>query len=128
MVEFKLYVPDYQEEENLLSSLKEVGKKLGVSTQVIRFTDEEGDKLKLSIMIPVSVSKKIGIKQTQKTKSLYSQLLIFINNELFTFYPQKYGAKEITIETFLDELKKSNVVCLHESEEMKRELFGKRDK
>lgn len=125
MIELKLYVPEYQKEGEVTSPLIAVADKLGLKTEVIRFTEEEGDKLKLGTMLPVSVSKKIGIKQTRRTKSLYTQLLVLINGSLFTFYPQRYSEKEISIEKFLEGLLNGEILCLHDSDELKREIFVK---
>lgn len=119
MLELRLLIPDYETEENSASVLlKDVEKKLGIKTRVERFTREEGWEIKMRTMLPVSVSKKIRIKQTGRTKSLYPQLLVYLDGRLFTFYPQRYGQKEITIREFLSGLRARRIFCLHDKKEL----------
>jgi hypothetical protein len=125
MIELKLFVPNYQKDEDLpVPLLTETEERLGIKTQVKRFTIQGGWNLKMSTMLPVSVSKKIGIKQTRRTKSLYAQLLVYLDGKLFTFYPQSYAEKEISINEFLSGLLKGTIACLHDKQEL-REAIAK---
>ena len=125
MVELTLFVPNYQKDVDLPTPLlRETEKRLGIKTQVKRFTIEDGWNLKMGTMLPVSVSKKIGIKQTRRTKSLYAQLLVYLDGKLFTFYPQSYGEKEISINEFLSGLLRGTIACLHDKQELKEAIAG----
>ena len=121
MVELTLFVPNYQKDVDLPTPLlRETEKRLGIKTQVKRFTVEDGWNLKMSTMVSVSVSKRIGIKQTRRTKSLYAQLLVYLDGKLFTFYPQSYAEKEISINEFLSGLLKGTIACLHDKQELRK--------
>jgi hypothetical protein len=129
MIELTLFVPSYQKDEDLPTPLlTETEKRLGIKTQVKRFTIEDGWNLKMGTMLPVSVSKKIGIKQTRRTKSLYAQLLVYLDGKLFTFYPQSYGEKEISINEFLSGLLRGTIACLHDKQELKEAIAEVRKK
>ena len=115
MVRLKLIMPDYEMADSQpISLLKTVGERLGLRTSTERFTKVQMDEMKFKMLLPLAVSKRIGIKQTRKTKSLYPQLLVLFDDELFTFYPQRYADKEITIEEFLDGLARGDTLCLHD--------------
>lgn len=79
-------------------------------------------KLKSTILWSLSISKRIKIHQTRRTKSLYTQLVVFLDNKPFTFYPQGYGRKKITIKQFLEGLIKGKVLCLHDATQFKENL------
>jgi len=83
------------------------------------------EKLKSTILWPLSISKRIKIHQTRRTKSLYTQLVIFLDNKPFTFYPQGYGKERITIKQFLERLIKGKIVCLHDAKELEKCLKKK---
>ena len=82
-------------------------------------------KLKSTILWSLSISKRIKIHQTRRTKSLYTQLVVFLDNKPFTFYPQGYGREKITIKEFLEGLIKGKVLCLHEATELEKNLKRK---
>ena len=92
MLKLEFYVPraledteDVKEVEELLGKVKD-SLKIDVKKFVI---DENGEKdLKSKILWGLSVSKRIRIKQTRKSKSLYPQLVVFGNDKPITFYPQ----------------------------------------
>lgn len=82
-------------------------------------------KLKSTILWSLAISKRIKIHQTRRTKSLYTQLVVFLNNKPFTFYPQSYGKRKITIEQFLENLLRGEVLCLHDINNLKENLKKK---
>ncbi len=116
-VKFILFFTKIEEEEvkEALSLLEKVESIFNLKTEkkeIKRFGEE---KLKSTILWPLSVWKRIKIHQTRRIKSLYTQLVVFINNNPFTFYPQGYGKKEITIKQFLEGLIDGEALCLHET-------------
>lgn len=130
MLKLEFYVPraledteDVKEVEELLGKVKD-SLKIDVKKFVI---DENGEKdLKSKILWGLSVSKRIRIKQTRKSKSLYPQLVVFGNDKPITFYPQARAGQEITIKEFLEGLLKGEIKCLHEKFEIEDELRGER--
>ncbi len=82
-------------------------------------------KLKSTILWSLAISKRIKIHQTRRTKSLYTQLVVFLNNKPFTFYPQSYGKRKITIKQFLENLLRGEVLCLHDINNLKENLKKK---
>lgn len=91
------------------------------------FLDKEAErKLKFDTLLPLAVGKRIKIHQTRRTKSLYPQLVVFIEDRPFTFYPQRYAQEEITIKQFLEGLLKKKVLCLHEKTELENSLKEKK--
>jgi len=130
MLKLEFYVPraledteDVKEVEELLGKVKD-SLKIDVKKFVI---DENGEKdLKSKILWGLSVAKRIRIKQTRKSKSLYPQLVVFGNDKPITFYPQARAGQEITIKEFLEGLLKGEIKCLHEKFEIEDELRGGR--
>ena len=118
MLKLEFYVPraledtqDVKEVEELLRKVKS-SVKINVKKLVI---DENGEEdLKSKILWGLSVAKRIRIKQTRKSKSLYPQLVVFGNDKPITFYPQVRAGQEITIKEFLEGLLKGEIKCLHE--------------
>ena len=129
MLKLKLYIPYTFKEDPSVERISELLKKLkrqfkSIDVEKI-FVDEDGEKsLKSKILWGLSVSKGIKIKQTRKSKSLYPQLLLFIEDRPITFYPQSRGSAEITIEEFIKGLLNGNVKCLHNKYEIEQELRG----
>jgi hypothetical protein len=122
-IKFVFYIPERLEDAN---DVKEIDRFLDkikslynieVIKQVINSSEEE--QIKSQFLWRLSVVKRIGIKQTLRTKSLYPQLVIFDGNVPLTFYPQSYGKEYISIEEFLEELLKKRIRCLHDEEEIK---------
>lgn len=117
-----LYIPEDLKDTGDVKNNWERLKKLGnlydikVAKQIIN--DEKEWDLKSKILWFLAVYKRIKIKQTRRTKSLYPQLIIFIDDKPFTFYPQSYGKDEIIIEQFLEGLLKKTVRCLHDKDEI----------
>ena len=70
----------------------------------------------------ISVFKRIGIKQTRRTKMLYPQLVVLVNNEPETFYPQKRAGQSISIQEFLEGFLNNEVRCLHDKGKIEDEL------
>jgi hypothetical protein len=126
-VKFVLFYPnlEWQEVQEILPLLEKVGAifDLKIEKKEIKKFGEE--KLKSTILWPISVWKRIRIHQTRRTKSLYTQLVVFLDNKPFTFYPQGYGKERITIKQFLEQLIKGKVLCLHEALELEKKLKHK---
>ena len=121
-VKFVLFFTKLEEEEvkEILPLLEKVESIFNLKIEkkeIERFGEE---KLKSTILWPLAVWKRIKIHQTRRTKSLYTQLVVFINSKPFTFYPQGYGKKEITIKQFLEGLIDGKVLCLHEKLSLKK--------
>jgi hypothetical protein len=129
MLRLEFYVPraledtqDVKKVEELLRRVKD-SLKIDVKKFVI---DENGEDLKFKILWGLSVTKRIRIKQTRKSKSLYPQLVVFVSDKPITFYPQARAGEEITIKEFLEGLLKGEIRCLHEKFEIEDELKGSR--
>jgi len=119
MLRLILYIPEDEEKskevEKILHLLEEVQKvfpNMAVETKLMDKVLE--NKLKFDVLLKISVTQRIKIKQTKRTKSLYPQLVIYESEEPITFYPQARGEKEIDIENFLVGMLKGEVRCLHE--------------
>lgn len=126
MLMFEFYIPrslkdidEVKEIEDLLEKVKS-SFKLKTVKRIINDTEEE--VLKSKILWGLAVAKRIRIRQTRKSKSLYPQLVVLINDEAITFYPQARTSKEITIKGFLNGLLNGEVKCLHEKYEIEDEL------
>lgn len=129
-IKFAFYIPEglketeeVKEIERLLDNINSAYK-IGVNRNTID-RDKE-NQIKSQFLWHLSVVKRIGIKQTIRTKALYPQLIIFNENTPITFYPQTYGKDDITIKDFLDGLLKNRVKCLHDDKELKEILIGVR--
>ena len=130
MLRLEFYIPrgledseEVREIDNLLNKIK-TKFKLNVKRLIINEKDE--DNLKSQILLAISVAKRIKIKQTRRTKSLYPQLIVFGNDKPITFYPQARVGQEITIKEFLESLLKGEIKCLHEKFEIVDELGGRK--
>jgi hypothetical protein len=117
-----LFVPegnkDTKEAENNWELLKEVESlyHINVSKQLINRDEEE--KLKSEILWRISITKRIRFAKTNKAKSLYPQLILFFDDEPFTFYPQSYSKDRITMEEFLKGLIQGEIKCLHDTNKL----------
>jgi len=127
-VKFILFYPnlEWQEVKAVLPLLEKVGGLFNFKIEKKEIKKFGEEKLKSTILWPISIWKRIKIHQTRRSKSLYTQLVVFLNNKPFTFYPQKYGKKEITIEDFLKGLIKGQVLCLHDVEQLEKILLKNR--
>jgi hypothetical protein len=129
-ISFTLFIPEGVKDtkevleiwNNLLKQVK-VGYNVRISKEII--DKEKEDKIKFEILLPLAVRKRIKIHQTRRTKSLYPQLVIFLQETPFTFYSQGYGKDQITIKQFLEGLLKGNVYCLHDKEKLEKHLSQK---
>lgn len=130
MLKLEFYVPRDLEETPDVKEIEELLKKVKSSLNVDvkkYIIDENGEEdLKSKILWGLSVAKRIRIKQTRKSKSLYPQLVVFGSNKPITFYPQARAGQEITIKEFLEGLLKGEIRCLHEKFEIEDELKGER--
>ncbi|MCD6092622.1 MAG: hypothetical protein J7J38_01210 [Candidatus Aenigmarchaeota archaeon] len=122
-IKFVFYIPEGLKDTDDVRKIDRFLDKIGslynieVIKQVINSSEEE--QIKSQFLWRLSVVKRIGIKQTLRTKSLYPQLVIFNGDAPLTFYPQSYGKEYISIEEFLEELLKKRIRCLHDEEEIK---------
>ena len=77
MLRFKFYIPraleDSDEVREIEDLLNEVKTKLKVSVKKFVIDEKGEDDLKYQILWGISVAKRIKIKQTRKSKSLYPQ-------------------------------------------------------
>jgi len=121
---FTLYIPkDYKDSEDVKKAwdiLRKIGTLYNIKINKQIINKEKEWEIKTQILWFLAVYKRIKIKQTRKTKSLYPQLVIFTGNKPFYFYPQSYGKDVITIEQFLEGLLEGEVRCLHEKFEIKK--------
>lgn len=129
-IRFAFYIPEglkdteeVKEIERLLYDFKSAYNII-VNKQIINRSEE--NQIKSQFLWRLSVVKRIGIKQTIRTKSLYPQLVIFNKDKPITFYPQTYGGEHITITEFLEQLLKNRIKCLHDEKELKEILMGVR--
>ncbi|WP_144433163.1 hypothetical protein [Thermococcus sp. 2319x1] len=130
MLKLEFYVPRALEEtpdvKEIEELLNEVKSSLNINVQKFVIDESGEEDLKSKILWGLSVAKRIRIKQTRKSKSLYPQLVVFGNNKPITFYPQARAGEEITIKEFLEGLLKGEIRCLHEKFEIEDELRGER--
>lgn len=121
---FKLtfYIPedlkDTDDVKNNWERLKKLESLYDIKVAKEIMNDEKEWELKSQTLWFLAVYKRIKINQTRRTKSLYPQLVVSIDNKPFTFYPQSYGKDEITIEEFLEGLSQKTVRCLHDRKEI----------
>ena len=130
MLKLEFYVPraleDAQDVKEVEELLKKVRSSLKINVKKLVIDENGEEDLKSKILWGLSVTKRIRIKQTRKSKSLYPQLVVFGNDKPITFYPQARAGQEITIKEFLEGLLKGEIRCLHEKFEIEDELKGGR--
>lgn len=95
----------------LLQQVKELH---NIDFEEISLDEKQERELKSRALWSLSVLNRIKISQTRKTKSLYPQLVVSINGEPVTFYPQERAGKRISIEDFLNGLLNNEIKCLHD--------------
>ena len=121
-IKFGLYIPRGSEDSKDAAEIKTTLEKVRplYNIKIINhiMDKKEENKLKSQILWHLSVVKRIGIKQTKRTKSLYPQLIVFSGNTPLTFYPQSYGKGRVTIQNFLEGLLNGKVKCLHDKYEI----------
>ncbi len=116
MLKLEFYVPRALENTSDVKEIEESLKKVKSSLNVdVRkyIIDENGEEdSKSKILWGLSVGKRIKIKQTRKSKSIYLQLIVFGNNNPIMFYPQTRTGEEIKVKEFLGGLLKREInVC-----------------
>ncbi len=123
-LKLELYIPrgDWAETEEIESLLKMAKSTLHIDYEKSIIDEEEERDLKIDSLLSLSVSKRIKIKQSRKGKSLYPQLIVFVDGKEITFYPQERVKEAITIQDFLKGLLNGEVKCLHEKYEIEDEL------
>jgi len=125
ILKLKFYIPrgDWAEAKEIESLLEQVKNKfLNIDYEISLINEGEEQDLKSDSLLSLSVSKRIKIKQSRKGKSLYPQLVVFVDGKGFTFYPQERVKDAITIQDFLTGLLNGEVKCLHEKYEIENEL------
>jgi len=129
-IKFVFYIPtelkdidDIKEIDRFLDKIKSLHG-IEITKRIINNSEEE--QIKSQFLWHLSVVKRIGIKQTVRTKSLYPQLIVFNEDQPLTFYPQSYGKECISIREFLEELLKNRIKCLHDEKEIKEIIMSMR--
>jgi hypothetical protein len=127
MIRIKLYIPQgpHVKEEQIkrLSELLVKYPKDSIEYSIEYLpTIEEQRRLKNDILLKISVTYRIKIAQTQKSKKLYPQLVVFIDDNPITFYPQKRRETTITIEEAFENITKGSLLTIHE---LPREIVSK---
>ena len=126
------YIPeslkDTDDVKNNWERLKKLQSLYDIKVAKEIMNDEKEWELKWQTLWFLAVYKRIKINQTRRTKSLYPQLVVSIDDKPFTFYPQSYGKDEITIEEFLEGLFQKTVRCLHDKKEIMAKIKYYRDK
>jgi hypothetical protein len=104
-IKFAFYIPEglkdteeVKEVDRILDNIKSAYKVV-IEKHIINRSEEE--QIKSQFLWRLSVVKRIGIKQTIRTKSIYPQLVIFNGDVPLTFYPQTYGKEYISVKEFL---------------------------
>ncbi len=127
-MQLNFYIPRGMEENEDVKKIEGTLENVKSSSKIITsrkiINKEEEEELKSKILWQLSVVKRIGIKQTKRTKSLYPQLIVTIGEKPITFYPQSYSGNEITIQDFLEGILKGEVKCFHKKYEIEDELKG----
>ena len=130
MLRLEFYIPRALQDSQDVKEVEELLRKVRNSLKIVvkKFIiDGNGEEdLKFKVLWGLSVAKRIRIKQTRKSKSLYPQLVVLGNNKPITFYPQARVGEEITIKDFLEGLLRGEIRCLHEKFEIVDELRGVR--
>lgn len=129
-IKFAFYIPeglkDTEEVKEIERLLDDFNSAYNIIVNKQTIDRSEENQIKSQFLWHLSVVKRIGIKQTIRTKSLYPQLVIFKENIPITFYPQTYGKEDVTIKEFLEGLLKNKIKCLHDDKELKEILIGVR--
>lgn len=117
-IKIVFYVPARLTDIDEVKRVNKLLTKTKISNEIKIMSGVDEEKLKFDILIPLAVLKRIKIKQTRKSKILYPQLIVFVENKPLTFYPQSYGNKEVNIEDFLEALLDNKILCLHDAPEL----------
>lgn len=131
MLKMEFYIPraleNTQDVKEVRELLREVKNTLKINVKKFIIDENKEEELKSKILWGLSVAKRIRIKQTRKSKSLYPQLVVFGGDKPITFYPQaRAGEQEITIKEFLEGLLIGEIRCLHEKFEIEDALKGEK--
>lgn len=120
----KFYVPrgNWTEAKEIESLLEKVKSALDIDYEKLTIDEKHEHDLKQDVLWNLSVFNRIKIKQSKKSKSLYPQLVVFVDGKSITFYPQERAKEKITIQEFLTGLLNDEVRCLHEKSKIEDEL------
>jgi len=124
-LKLEYYIPrgDWEDSKEIESLLEKVKSTLDIDYKKSIINEEKERDLKKDSLLSLSVFNRIKIKQSRKGKSLYPQLVVFVDGKEITFYPQeRVKEKAITIQDFLMGLLNGEVKCLHEKYEIENEL------
>lgn len=125
-LKLKFYVPrgEWPDVEEIDGLLENVKSELDIDYEKFIINEEGEWDLKKNLLLSISVSQRIKIKQSRKGKSLYPQLVVLVDGKGITFYPQQQVKEAITIQEFLKGLLNSEVKCLHEKYQIEDALKG----
>jgi hypothetical protein len=117
----------YRLEENtetkeIQKLLDKVHSSLKIEFKTILIDDKKEEELKKQYLWNLAILNRIKIKQTKRNKSLYPQLIVFVDNKPVTFFPQSRPKEEISIQAFLNGLLDKEVRCLHDKYVIERDL------
>ncbi len=130
-IKFAFYIPNDLKETEEVKEIERLLENVNSAYNLIvnkhNIDRTEESQIKSQFLWHLSVVKRIGIKQTIRTKTLYPQLIIFNENTPITFYPQTYGKNDISIKEFLEGLLKNKIKCLHDEKELKELLTRARN-
>ena len=83
--------------------------------KIIIIEKDQEETLKKKYLWNIAMYKQIKIKQSKRNKALYPQLIVFIDDEAFTFYTQSRPGKTISIKDFLEGILDKEIRCLHDN-------------
>jgi hypothetical protein len=118
MIGLKFYIPSWAENlpetKEIGDLLEEVKNTLNIDHEKLISNEKMEQDLKRDVLWSLSVFNRIKIKQSRRGKSLYPQLVVFVNDKAASFYPQERVKEGITIKDFLTGLLNGEVKCLHD--------------
>lgn len=126
MIELKFYIPSWAENlpetKEVGDLLDEVKSTLNIDHEKLISNEKMEQDLKRDVLWSLSVFNRIKIKQSRRGKSLYPQLVVFVNDKAASFYPQERVKETFTIKDFLMGLLNGEVKCLHDPRIIEDEL------
>jgi hypothetical protein len=126
MIRLELYIPknfaSMGEVSEVLSLLDKVKTELGFPYRNVQLEEEKWEKIKMRGLLPMGEKQKIDFPQIGARKQPQIFLLVFIGEDVATFYPQAGREKGVTIKVldFLSGLLNREIKAINE--EAKRKL------
>jgi len=106
--------------------MDQVAKKYDVRLESYPIEEIDEHSLRYDVLVSISVLQQIQIDQTERTKSLYPHLIIYLAGKPATYYPQARKKKTtVTIDGFLDGLQKGSAPRLDKSPDVLKHLKEK---